>query len=150
MLLVNEMETPFSDKIDGRPIVIPPGKAAKVKAWVAYHFIGDPRMLNSDDENEKAAERKRVNLRYGAYKSEMVAGRVPRLRIEPVAEEEVKIVDVKPDIVPSLGEEEFPELKTEGSLKCPICDYTCMTQSQMNGHAIVHKRQGEWPKKEVK
>jgi hypothetical protein len=112
VLLINEGEKEFKDKWNGKEIIIPVGKAAKIEDYVAYHFIGDPELLNGDNANKAAAERKLINFRYGAFKPEQVAGRVPNLRIEPIEEEaEVQIVDTKKNPGKKAEDEkEFPDL----------------------------------------
>jgi len=117
--LINEMEREFKDKYDGKEIVIPPGYKAKIPDYVAYHFIGDPRI---EDEEEKIAEQKRIAFRYGAIKPEEREAKIPKLRIEP-AEEEVKVVKAeKTEITKVATDDEFPELK---EVECPVegCDY---------------------------
>lgn len=113
--LINEGTKPFKDKCAGRQIVIPPGKAAKVPEYVAYHLIGDPRVINGENDLAAEAEKKRVYLRYAAFTPEDRETKIPKLRIEPVEEEEIPIVDLKAKekIEMEPEEPEFPQLKEE-------------------------------------
>lgn len=112
VLLINESDNDFKDKYNGKEIIIPSGKAAKVEEHIAHHFIGDPKLLKSEDANEAAAEQKRINFRYGAFKPEERIIKVPKLRIEVMPEEEaIEVVEVKKKTVPEKNEEEFKGLK---------------------------------------
>ena len=110
VLLVNEMDKEFVDKCGGKVVKIPPHKAARVRDYVAYHLIGDPRILNGEDVNAAAAEQKRVWMRYAAFKPEQRDEKVPKLRIEAAEEEEIKIVDA-PEKKKAEESEDFPALK---------------------------------------
>lgn len=123
--LVNEMKKEFVDKCAGKEIRIPPGQAAKVPDYVAYHFIGDPKVINGEDELEAAAENKRVAMRYAAFKPEDRDKKVPRLRIEPIKEEEIQLVDLREIEAKKIAqvlpqEEEFPQFKKEVEVKPPV------------------------------
>lgn len=123
ILLVNEMDREFVDKFNGKEIKIPAGKAAKVQDYVAYHFIGNPAVINGKDANDAAAEKKRVAMRYGAFKPEDRDVKIPKLRIEEIEEEEIKIVEVKPKAKKAEAEEpEFPTLQ-EAKEKEPFREY---------------------------
>ena len=115
--LINEGDKVFEDRCNGKLVKIPPGKAAKVPDYVAYHFIGDPRVINGEDGLAAAAEEKRIYMRYAAFKPEQRAERIPKLRFEPIEEEETQVVDLKKEAVaarePEPEEPEFPELKVE-------------------------------------
>lgn len=118
VLLVNEMKHEFKDKAGGREYIIPPGKAAKVPEHIAYHFIGDPRILNGEDDIAAAAERKRVNLRYAVFNTKEDIKKLPKLRIEPYEEAELQIVEVaKKDVSNEPKEEEFPDIKPKKGVK---------------------------------
>lgn len=123
VLLINEMDREFVDKFNGREIRIPPGKAAKVQDYVAYHFIGIPSVINGENANDAAAEKKRVAMRYGAFKPEDRDVKIPKLRIEAIEEDEIKIVEVKPKAKKAEVEEpEFPSLQ-EAKEKDPFREY---------------------------
>jgi len=113
--LINNDKKDFMDKYNGRPIVIPAGKAAIVEDYIAYHFIGNPEIINYNGEAddkilERDAERKRIWLRYGAFKPADRAKKVPKLVIEPFEEVDIKIVDAKTE-KKEEAKDEFPGLK---------------------------------------
>lgn len=122
--LTNKGKTEFKDKYNGKNYIIPPGKSAIVPDFVAYHFAGDPNILNGDDELAAAAERKRIFMRYGCVVKEENAKplaiekirnqKIPKLEIVNFEEEEeTVIVDLEKEIQIEPQEEEFASLKNE-------------------------------------
>ena len=109
ILLVNEGKHDFTDKCAGKEYSIPPQHAIKVPRYVAHHFIGNPDLT---DELEKAAEAKRVRMRYGAEHRE-AKNKVPKLRIEEIEQEPPKAVAVELIKKYKAEEPEFPELKAK-------------------------------------
>lgn len=122
--LINEMKKDFVDKCGGKEYVIKPGKAIKVPDYVAYHFIGNPAVMNGEDQLAADAEKKRIYMRYAAFKPEDRDKKIPKLRIEQVEEEVTPVFDAKEIAAKKLAaqaaqEEEFPSLKQPAPAQKP-------------------------------
>lgn len=113
VVLANDGDTDFSDKFDGKVVEIPVGLGAKVPDYMAYHFIGDPRILNGQDSNASEQERIRVQMRYAAFSPQDREVKIPKLRIEEIEEKPIEIVEPKKKVKSKKneGEEEFPDFK---------------------------------------